>query len=174
MCKRKLKMILANLRTKVSPMDSSVAGGTTDFTLTNDRIDKHRIRDLANQPGNNWVISTTRREVVNRQTSFSHIRPGVSCHINDNYCINVPVCNKNAVELVKNQESLGFNNWLFWVPKPNNNWRPILDLSNLNKFPKAYKFKMETPETIRSSLQTGEWVTSIDFKDAYFYIPIQN
>ena len=32
---------------------------------------------------------------------------------------------------------------------------------------------METPETIRSSLQQGEWVTSIDFQDAYFHIPIQ-
>ena len=32
---------------------------------------------------------------------------------------------------------------------------------------------METPETIRISLQQGEWVTSIDFKDAYFHIPIQ-
>ena len=31
---------------------------------------------------------------------------------------------------------------------------------------------METPETIRTS-QQGEWVTSIDFKDAYFHIPIQ-
>ena len=35
------------------------------------------------------------------------------------------------------------------------------------------EFKMETPETIRTSLQQGEWVTSIDFKDAYFHIPIQ-
>ena len=33
---------------------------------------------------------------------------------------------------------------------------------------------METPETIRTSLQQGEWVTSVDFKDAYFHIPIQN
>ena len=33
---------------------------------------------------------------------------------------------------------------------------------------------METPETIRTSLQLGEWVTSIDFKDAYFNIPIHN
>ena len=33
---------------------------------------------------------------------------------------------------------------------------------------------METPETIRTSLQTGEWVTSIDFKDAYFHIPIHS
>ena len=33
---------------------------------------------------------------------------------------------------------------------------------------------METPETIRTSLQAGEWVTSVDFKDAYFHIPIQS
>ena len=33
---------------------------------------------------------------------------------------------------------------------------------------------METPETIRTSLQAGEWVTSIDFKDAYFHIPIHS
>ena len=66
-----------------------------------------------------------------------------------------------------------FFNWLFLVPKPNNKWRPILDLSNLNLFLKVEKVKMETPETIRTTLQQGEWVTSIDFKDAYFHIPIQ-
>ena len=75
---------------------------------------------------------------------------------------------KNAVELVRNKTSVSFFNILFLVPKPNNRWRPILDLSNLNFF-----LKMETPETIRTSLQQGEWVTSIDFKDAYFHIPIQ-
>ena len=71
------------------------------------------------------------------------------------------------------QTSLGFFNRLFLVPKPNNKWRPILDLSKLNLFLKVEKFKMETPETIRTSLQQGEWVTSVDFKDAYFHIPIQ-
>ena len=80
---------------------------------------------------------------------------------------------KNAVERVHNQTSLGFFNRLFLVPKPNNKWRPILDLSKLNLFLKVEKFKMETPETIRTSLQQGEWVTSVDFKDAYFHIPIQ-
>ena len=67
----------------------------------------------------------------------------------------------------------GVFNRLFLVPKPNNKWRPILDLSKLNLFLKVEKFKMETPETIRTSLQQGEWVTSVDFKDAYFHIPIQ-
>ena len=58
-------------------------------------------------------------------------------------------------------------------PKTQNKCRPILDLSKLNLFLKTEKFKMETPETIRTSLQQGEWVTSIDFKDAYFHIPIR-
>ena len=80
---------------------------------------------------------------------------------------------KYAVGRVRNQNSLGFFNRLFLVPKPNNKWRPILDLSNLNLFLKVEKFKMETPETIRTSLKQGEWVTSVDFKDAYFHIPIQ-
>ena len=79
--------------------------------------------------------------------------------------------NKNAVEPVANQKSLGFYNRLFLVPKPNNWWRPILDLSTLNTSLNTELFKMETPETIRTSLQTGEWVTSIDFKDTYFHIP---
>ena len=78
--------------------------------------------------------------------------------------------NKNAVKPVENQNSLGFYNQLYLVPKPNNRWRPILDLSTLNTF----SFKMETPETIRTSLQAGEWVTSIDFKDTYFHISIHS
>ena len=59
-------------------------------------------------------------------------------------------------------KSLGFFNRPFLVPKPHSRWRPILDLSKPNLW-----------ETIRTSLQQGEWVTSIDFKDAYFHIPIQ-
>ena len=32
--------------------------------------------------------------------------------------------------------------------------------------------QMEIPETIRTSLYPGQWVTPIDFEDAYFHIPI--
>ena len=66
---------------------------------------------------------------------------------------------KNAEELVRNQKSLGFFSQLFLVPKQNNWLGPILELSNLNQFLKAEKFKMKTPETIRTP-QTGHWVTS--------------
>ena len=70
------------------------------------------------------------------------------------------------------QKSLGFYNRLYLITKPNNQWRPILDLITLNNFLNTESFKMETPETIRTSLKAGEWVTSIDFKDAYFHIHI--
>ena len=50
----------------------------------------------------------------------------------------------------------------FLVPKPHNHWRPILGLGRPN-----------LSETIRTTLQQWEWVTSVDFKDAYFHVPIQ-
>ena len=39
-------------------------------------------------------------------------------------------------------------------------------------FPRDKDGKWKTPETIQLSLQQGEWVTSLDFSDAYFHIPI--
>ena len=79
---------------------------------------------------------------------------------------------KRVMERVVVKSSLAFYNRLFLVPKPNGQWRPILDLSQLNPYLSTGTFKMETPETIRLSLQQGEWVTSLDFSDAYFHIPI--
>ena len=66
---------------------------------------------------------------------------------------------KKAVERVRVRASPAFFNRLFIVPKPNQKWGPILDLSALNKFLSVKTFKMETPETIRISLQQGECPT---------------
>ena len=79
---------------------------------------------------------------------------------------------KNAIKRVENVKSLGFYSRLFLVPKPHQRWRPIIDLSRLNTFLHVEKFKMETPESIRTSLIPGEWVSSIDLSDAYLHIPI--
>ena len=111
------------------------------------------------------------------QPNLTRLPTPTSCYVNPHrnlYLLEAfhQLLNKNAVELVKNQESLGFYNWIFLVPQPNNRSRPILNISNLNKFLNTEPFKMETPNTIRTSLQAGEGVTSIDFKDAYFHIPI--
>ena len=102
----------------------------------------------------------------------------ISCYVDPHRNLNLiealhQLIDKNAIELVQQEKSLGFFNRLFLVPKPNSQWQPILDLSKLNFFLKTQTFKMETLETIRTSLHRGEWVTSIYFKDAYFHIPIQ-
>ena len=78
---------------------------------------------------------------------------------------------KNAIERVENVKSLGFYSLLFLVPKPQQRWRPVIDLSRLNTFLPIEKFKMETPESIRTSLIPGEWVSLIDLSDAYVHIP---
>ena len=69
-------------------------------------------------------------------------------------------------------KSLGFYSRLFLVPKPHQRWRPVIDVSRLNTFLHVEKFKMETPEFIRTSLIPGEWVSSIDLSDTYLHIPI--
>ena len=79
---------------------------------------------------------------------------------------------KNAIERVENVKSLGFYSRLFLVSKPHQRWRPVIDLSRLNTFLHIEKFKMETPESIRTSLIPGEWVSSIDLSDTYLHIPI--
>ena len=63
---------------------------------------------------------------------------------------------KNAIELVHKQTSLGFFNRLFLVPKPNNKWRPILDLSNLNLFIKTEKrWRPRRPSEYLSNRESG-------------------
>ena len=79
---------------------------------------------------------------------------------------------KNAIERVENVKSLWFYSHLFLVPKPHQRWRPVIDLSRLNKFLLVERFKMEIPESIRASLIPGEWVSSIDLSEAYLHIPI--
>ena len=79
---------------------------------------------------------------------------------------------KNATERVENAKSLGFYSHPFLVPKPQQRWRPVMDLSRLNTFLLVERFKMKTPESIRASLIPGEWVSSIDLADAYLHIPI--
>ena len=79
---------------------------------------------------------------------------------------------KNAIERVENVKSLGFYSRLFLVPKPHQRWRPVIDLSRLNTFPHVEKFKMETSESIRTSLIPGECVSSKHLSDAYLHIPI--
>ena len=79
---------------------------------------------------------------------------------------------KRAIEFVKNPRSPGFYSRMFLVPKKTGDWRPVTDLSALNQFIQCPTFKMDTAEHVRTSLQVGQWLTSIDLKDAYLHVPI--
>ena len=79
---------------------------------------------------------------------------------------------KGAIEPVRDQSSPGYYSRLFLVRKSNGDWRPVIDLSSLNKHLDIQHFRMETPESIRAALRKGEWAASIDLSDAYLHIPV--
>ena len=106
------------------------------------------------------------------QTSTDHIRIQKSAKRPGSSFLYPPSPEQTCDRKSTNTESLGFYSRLFLVPKPQQKWRPVIDLSRLNQFLRIERFKMETPESIRTSLNTGEWVTSIDLQDAYRHIPI--
>ena len=81
------------------------------------------------------------------------------------------LCIKGAVEQVPNPSS-GFYGRLFCVPKASGGWRPVLDLSVLNKFLVERPFQMETTQSIRQAVKQGDWASSIDLTDAYFHVRI--
>ena len=72
-----------------------------------------------------------------------------------------------------NSKIPGFLQQTIFSPQTQQPVETHLGPEHLEHLPKQ-SFAMETPETVRTSLQTGEWVTSIDFKDAYFHIPIHS
>ena len=66
----------------------------------------------------------------------------------------------------------GFYSHLFLVEKATGGWRPVIDLSHLNDFVQLTPFKMETVASVLLSVREGDFLASLDLKDAYFQIPI--
>ena len=62
--------------------------------------------------------------------------------------------------------SLGFYNRLFVVWKTSGSWRPVIDLSTLNLFVDVAHFRMETIQSVLLSVRQGDWMASIDLKEA--------
>ena len=78
---------------------------------------------------------------------------------------------KGALEIVRDP-GLGFYSRLFLVEKATGGWRPVIDLSQLNVFVRQTPFKMETVASVIASVREGDFLASIDLKDAYFQIPV--
>ena len=80
---------------------------------------------------------------------------------------------KNAIrEIPLHQAHMGFYSRYFIVKKKGGGFRPILDLRQLNKFLKVFKFKMLTNVTLLNMIRKNDWFTSLDLKDAYFHVGV--
>ena len=79
--------------------------------------------------------------------------------------------NKGAIELVP-LPSPGFYSRLFLVMKASGAWRSVIDLSTLNLRVQQTSFKMETLQSVLLSVRPGDWMVSLDLKDAYLQVPM--
>ena len=78
---------------------------------------------------------------------------------------------KGALEIARDPGP-GFYSHFFLVEKATGGWRPVIDLSHLNDFVQLTPFKMETVTSVLLSVREGDFLASLDLKDAYFQIPI--
>ena len=74
---------------------------------------------------------------------------------------------KGAQEIVPDPDP-GFYSRLFLVEKASGGWRPVIDLSPLNEFVRQTPVKMETTASVLLSVREGDFLASVDLKDAYF------
>ena len=78
---------------------------------------------------------------------------------------------KGVIE--KAQPEIGqFISNVFLRPKPNGEFRLILDLTELNKFVVYEHFKMTSLQTALDMLRGQAWMGSVDLKDAYYSVGI--
>ena len=68
--------------------------------------------------------------------------------------------------------SPGFYSRLFVTPKVTGGWRPVIDLSRLNRSVRVSHFHMETQQSVLQSLRPGDWMVSLDLQDTYLQVPV--
>ena len=78
---------------------------------------------------------------------------------------------KDALELAL-LPSPGFDSRLFVVMKTSGSWRPVIDLSHLNRFVDVSHFQMETIQSVLLSVCQRDWMAFIDLKEAYLQVPV--
>ena len=77
---------------------------------------------------------------------------------------------KDAIEPASSDP--GFYSRLFVTLKVTGGWRPVIDLSRLNRFIRLSWFHMETSASVLQSLRPGDWMVSLDLQDAYLQVPV--
>ena len=85
--------------------------------------------------------------------------------------VTLSLVEKGAVELAP-LPSTGFYSQLFVVWKTSGSWRPVINLSVLNCSLSKTPFKMEALASVLLSVRQGDWMVSLDLKEAYVQVPI--
>ena len=83
----------------------------------------------------------------------------------------VTLRSKGAIKEVTSCSNEFLSN-IFLVPKKTGDMRPVINLKPLNVFVQKIHFKMENINTALHTIAPGDYLVSIDLKDAYFSIPI--
>ena len=65
-----------------------------------------------------------------------------------------------------------FLHTVFLVPKKTGDFRPVINLKPLNQFVEKIHFKMDNICMALNCISPGDFMVSIDLKDAYFSVPI--
>ena len=78
---------------------------------------------------------------------------------------------RDAVELAP-LPSPGSYSRMFVVWKTSGSWRPVIDFSVLNRSVNKTPFKMETILSVLLSVRQGDWMVSLDLKEAYLQVPV--
>ena len=80
-----------------------------------------------------------------------------------------------VIEPVQDLSSPGYYSCVFVRPRSNDSpdrWRLIFDISQLNKFLVAPKFKMESTSTVRNFLRLHNYAVKLDLSDAFLHVPL--
>jgi hypothetical protein len=77
---------------------------------------------------------------------------------------------KEAFVVMDPQTSPGFYSHYFLASKKD--FRPLLNLRGLNRHIRCDKFPMEALQNILSLVSPGDWMYSLDLKDAYLHVPV--
>ena len=78
---------------------------------------------------------------------------------------------KGAIELAP-LPSPGYYSQLFVVMKASGSWRPVIDILLPNLKIQKTSFKMETFQSVLLSVRAGDWMVTLDLKDAYLQVPM--
>ena len=78
---------------------------------------------------------------------------------------------KSIIEEVEHEDGEFISN-IFSEDKSDGDIRVILDLTDLNEFVKDKHFKMETIEMVKRLIKQGCFMSSLDWKDAYYSVKV--